>query len=130
MAARPDNDRPMPNQTKAAELRLLADDLRRINDQRVISLAQAQEVCRRLPEIIYFLDEFAASAPETRHDPAEPAVRAADNSKLHPMSPDRVRWEYIQRVYEMCNRNVSETARRLNMHRRSLQRILAKRAPR
>ena len=47
-----------------------------------------------------------------------------------PMSADRVRWEHIQRVYEMCDRNVSETARRLNMHRRTLQRILAKRAPR
>ena len=47
-----------------------------------------------------------------------------------PMSADRVRWEHIQRVYEMCGRNVSETARRLNMHRRTLQRILAKRAPR
>jgi two-component system response regulator RegA len=51
---------------------------------------------------------------------------AVDN----PMSADRVRWEHIQRVYESCDRNVSETARRLNMHRRTLQRILAKRAPR
>ena len=42
----------------------------------------------------------------------------------NPMSADRVRWEHIQRVYELCNRNVSETARRLNMHRRTLQRIL------
>lgn len=48
----------------------------------------------------------------------------------NPMSADRVRWEHIQRVYEMCDRNVSETARRLGMHRRTLQRILAKRAPR
>lgn len=48
----------------------------------------------------------------------------------NPMSPDRVRWEHIQRVYELCDRNVSETARKLNMHRRTLQRILAKRAPR
>ncbi len=47
-----------------------------------------------------------------------------------PMSPDRVRWEHIQRVFEQCGRNVSETARRLNMHRRTLQRILNKRAPR
>ena len=46
-----------------------------------------------------------------------------------PMSADRVRWEHIQRIYELCGRNVSETARRLNMHRRTLQRILAKRAP-
>jgi len=48
----------------------------------------------------------------------------------HPMSADRVRWEHIQRVYESCERNVSETARQLNMHRRTLQRILGKRAPR
>jgi two-component system response regulator RegA len=48
----------------------------------------------------------------------------------NPMSADRVRWEHIQRIYELYGRNVSETARRLNMHRRTLQRILAKRAPR
>ena len=48
----------------------------------------------------------------------------------NPMSADRVRWEHIQRVYELCEHNVSETARRLAMHRRTLQRILAKRAPR
>jgi two-component system response regulator RegA len=47
-----------------------------------------------------------------------------------PMSADRIRWEHIQRVFEQCDRNVSETARRLSMHRRTLQRILAKRAPR
>ncbi len=49
---------------------------------------------------------------------------------VNPMSADRVRWEHIQRVFEQCNRNVSETARRLNMHRRTLQRILNKKAPR
>lgn len=47
----------------------------------------------------------------------------------NPMSADRVRWEHIQRVYEQCDRNISETARRLSMHRRTLQRILAKRSP-
>jgi two-component system response regulator RegA len=57
--------------------------------------------------------------PATKPEPPE-----------NPMSADRVRWEHIQRVYELCDRNVSETARRLNMHRRTLQRILAKRAPR
>jgi len=61
------------------------------------------------------------------------ALVAATDDKAsppeNPMSADRVRWEHIQRVYELCNRNVSETARRLNMHRRTLQRILAKRAP-
>ncbi|GJE00774.1 ActR/PrrA/RegA family redox response regulator transcription factor [Methylobacterium isbiliense] len=59
---------------------------------------------------------------------AQPGERA--DPPENPMSADRVRWEHIQRVYELCNRNVSETARRLNMHRRTLQRILAKRAPR
>jgi two-component system response regulator RegA len=62
------------------------------------------------------------------------ALLAKDNVKIeppeNPMSADRVRWEHIQRIYELCDRNVSETARRLNMHRRTLQRILAKRAPR
>ena len=57
--------------------------------------------------------------PDARPEPPE-----------NPMSADRVRWEHIQRVFELCNHNVSETARRLNMHRRTLQRILAKRAPR
>ena len=47
-----------------------------------------------------------------------------------PMSADRVRWEHIQRIFELCDRNVSETARRLKMHRRTLQRILSKHAPR
>ncbi|MDD9911197.1 MAG: ActR/PrrA/RegA family redox response regulator transcription factor [Ahrensia sp.] len=66
-------------------------------------------------------DVFSAlmQSPEDKADPPE-----------NPMSADRVRWEHIQRVYELCDRNVSETARRLNMHRRTLQRILAKRAPR
>ncbi len=59
---------------------------------------------------------------------AQPGERA--ELPENPMSADRVRWEHIQRVYELCGRNVSETARRLNMHRRTLQRILAKRAPR
>ena len=59
------------------------------------------------------------------------ALLAADNKKIeppeNPMSADRVRWEHIQRIYELCGRNVSETARRLNMHRRTLQRKLEKR---
>lgn len=67
-------------------------------------------------------------------DDVEAALLAHPGDKAdppeNPMSADRVRWEHIQRVYELCDRNVSETARRLNMHRRTLQRILAKRAPR
>ena len=56
--------------------------------------------------------------PETKAAPPE-----------NPMSADRVKWEHINRVFELCNRNVSETARRLKMHRRTLQRILSKRSP-
>ncbi len=66
-------------------------------------------------------------------DAIEAALLTGDDDKPlppeHPMSADRVRWEHIQRVYELCNGNVSETARRLNMHRRTLQRILAKHSP-
>ena len=59
---------------------------------------------------------------------ADPSKKAAPPE--NPMSADRVRWEHIHRVFELCNRNVSETARRLKMHRRTLQRILSKRSPR
>ena len=67
-------------------------------------------------------DEIYAALTQAPNEKAEPPE--------NPMSADRVRWEHIQRIYELCDRNVSETARRLNMHRRTLQRILAKRAPR
>ena len=59
------------------------------------------------------------ASPELKPQPPE-----------NPMSADRVKWEHIHRVFELCNRNVSETARRLKMHRRTLQRILSKRSPR
>ena len=58
---------------------------------------------------------------------ADPEKRA--EPPKDPMSADRVKWEHIHRVFELCNRNVSETARRLKMHRRTLQRILSKRSP-
>ena len=67
-------------------------------------------------------------------DDVEKALLANPNKKAeppeNPMSADRVKWEHIHRVFELCNRNVSETARRLKMHRRTLQRILSKRSPR
>ena len=67
-------------------------------------------------------------------DDIEKALLADPNTKPqppeNPMSADRVKWEHIHRVFELCNRNVSETARRLKMHRRTLQRILYKRSPR
>ena len=67
-------------------------------------------------------------------DDVEKALLAHPNKKPdppeNPMSADRVKWEHIHRVFELCNRNVSETARRLKMHRRTLQRILYKKSPR
>ena len=67
-------------------------------------------------------------------DDVEKALLADPEKKAeppeNPMSADRVKWEHIHRVFELCNRNVSETARRLKMHRRTLQRILSKRSPR
>ncbi len=65
------------------------------------------------------VEKALLASPDAQPDPPD-----------NPMSADRVRWEHILRVYELCDRNVSETARRLNMHRRTLQRILAKRSPR
>ena len=66
-------------------------------------------------------------------DDVEKALLADPKSKAqppeNPMTADRVKWEHIHRVFELCNRNVSETARRLKMHRRTLQRILSKRSP-
>ena len=69
----------------------------------------------------------------TDADDVERALLASPESQAippeNPMSADRVKWEHIHRVFELCNRNVSETARRLKMHRRTLQRILSKRSP-
>ena len=66
-------------------------------------------------------------------DDVEKALLADPKSKAqppeNPMTADRVKWEHIHRVFELCNRNVSETARKLKMHRRTLQRILSKRSP-
>jgi two-component system response regulator RegA len=71
-----------------------------------------------------------ADADEIFHALFNSSAVATGHAPETPMSAERVRWEHIQRIYELCQRNVSETARRLNMHRRTLQRILAKRAPR
>ena len=66
-------------------------------------------------------------------DDVENALLASPRSKAippkDPMSADRVKWEHINRIFELCNRNVSETARKLKMHRRTLQRILSKKSP-
>ena len=108
-----------------AELRAMAPDVRIVMLTGYGNLATAVAAVK-------------AGAVDYLAKPADPEdiVRALSaeggerpEAPAEPMSADRVRWEHIQRVYELCDRNVSETARRLKMHRRTLQRILAKRSP-
>jgi two-component system response regulator RegA len=110
----------------------IVDDLRKLNpDMRIIMLTGYGNIASAVTAIkagaVDFLskpadaDDIEAALLEKERSLPPPAER--------PMSAKRVRWEHIQRVYEQCDRNVSETARRLNMHRRTLQRILAKHEP-
>ena len=95
-------------------------------DGRVVVLTGFGNIATAVAAVKYGAVDYLpkpADADDIR--PASPATPPEN-----PMSADRVRWEHIQRVYELCGHNVSETARRLNMHRRTLQRILAKRSPR
>ena len=107
-------------------------------------LAKNKKVCRivmltgygNLPTAVAAVKAGAIDyiAKPVDADDIESALLASPESKAkppeNPMSADRVKWEHIHRVFELCNRNVSETARRLKMHRRTLQRILSKRSPR
>src|SRR5216684_3389641 len=109
--------------------------LARAMEGRGFTVTTAESVADGLTEVERAPPAFAVvdmSKPADADDVAA-ALLALDGHKAeppaNPMSADRVRWEHIQRIYELCGRNVSETARRLNMHRRTLQRILAKRAP-
>lgn len=110
----------------------LVPELRQFNpDMRVVILTGYGNIASAVAAV-------KAGAVDYLSKPADPDLIAntlltpegmAPPPPENPMSADRVKWEHIQRVYEMCDRNVSETARRLNMHRRTLQRILAKRSP-
>jgi len=101
-------------------------------DARVIVLTGYGNIATAVTAVKLGAVDYLAKPADA--DDVANALLATGDGKVeppqNPMSADRVRWEHIQRIYEMCNRNVSETARRLNMHRRTLQRILAKRAPR
>ncbi|MCB1960047.1 MAG: response regulator transcription factor [Rhodocyclaceae bacterium] len=55
------------------------------------------------------------------------ANRPAQPVPSEPMSVDRLEWEHIQRILAEHDGNISATARALKMHRRTLQRKLAKR---
>src|SRR6201992_4128015 len=101
-------------------------------DARAIVLTGYGNIATAVTAVKMGAVDYLAKPADADHVIAAPLPSGSEKSELpqNPMSADRVRWEHIQRIYEMCNRNVSETARRLNMHRRTLQRILAKRAPR
>src|SRR6201996_5884565 len=101
-------------------------------DARVIVLTGYGNIATAVTAVKMGAVDYLAKPADADDVVAALLATGTEKSELptNPMSADRVRWEHIQRIYEMCNRNVSETARRLNMHRRTLQRILAKRAPR
>ncbi len=105
---------------------------RRRPDSRVVILTGYGNIATAVTAVKLGAVDYLAKPADA--DDIDAALSRTSSEKAlppeNPMSADRVRWEHIQRVYELCERNVSETARRLNMHRRTLQRILAKRAPR
>jgi two-component system response regulator RegA len=105
---------------------------RRRPDSRVVVLTGYGNIATAVTAVKLGAVDYLAKPADA--DDIDAALTRGPSEKAlppeNPMSADRVRWEHIQRVYELCERNVSETARRLNMHRRTLQRILAKRAPR
>ena len=102
------------------------------NDSRIVMLTGYGNLPTAVAAIKAGAIDYLAKPVDA--DDIESALLAEPDSKAkppeNPMSADRVKWEHINRVFELCNRNVSETARRLKMHRRTLQRILSKRSPR
>jgi two-component system response regulator RegA len=103
----------------------------RRDDSRIVVLTGYGNIATAVTAVKLGALDYLAKPADADEVFAALTRKAGDKVELpeNPMSADRVRWEHIQRVYEMCDRNVSETARRLNMHRRTLQRILAKHAP-
>src|ERR1700760_3250721 len=101
-------------------------------DSRVVVLTGFGNIATAVAAVKYGAIDYLPKPADADDIPAAVMAQPGSNPQTpeNPMAADRVRWEHIQRVYELCGHNVSETARRLNMHRRTLQRILAKRAPR
>ena len=102
------------------------------NDSRIVMLTGYGNIPTAVAAIKHGAIDYLAKPADA--EDVEKALLADPKSKAqppeNPMTADRVKWEHIHRVFELCNRNVSETARRLKMHRRTLQRILSKRSPR
>lgn len=110
----------------------IIDTLHKVRpDSRVIMLTGYGNIATAVAAVKHGAVDYL-SKPADADDIVQALLAQPDDKPAppeNPMSADRVRWEHIQRVYELCGQNVSETARRLNMHRRTLQRILAKRSP-
>ena len=68
-----------------------------------------------------------ANADEILTAFSNPLADATISPVEKPLSVKRVEWEHMQKVLLECGGNISEAARRLNMHRRTLQRKLSKR---
>ena len=108
-------------------------EIQKLNtDSRIIMLTGYGNIPTAVAAIKHGAIDYLAKPADA--DDVEKALLADPQAKAqppeNPMTADRVKWEHIHRVFELCNRNVSETARRLKMHRRTLQRILSKRSPR
>lgn len=103
----------------------------RRDDARIVVLTGYGAIATAVAAVKIGATDYLSKPADANDVTAALLARDADKPEPpeNPMSADRVRWEHIHRVYELCDRNVSETARRLNMHRRTLQRILAKRSP-
>ncbi len=105
-------------------------------------LQQQQSQCQSV--ILTGFASIATAVEATKHGAAQYLPKPAtadeiiaafdDDSPARiphaPITPERLEWEYIQRMLLENNGNISATARALNMHRRTLQRKLAKRPPR
>ena len=127
-------------QNKAVDLRLengngldVVKEINKIrNDSRIVMLTGYGNLPTAVAAVKAGAIDYLAKPVDA--DDVEAALLADRNTRANPpenpMSADRVKWEHINRVFELCNRNVSETARRLKMHRRTLQRILSKKSPR
>jgi two-component system response regulator RegA len=101
-------------------------------DTRVVVLTEQSSIASAVAAMKAGADDYLAKPADAEVVACallgEPPVKTLSQA-YRPMSVARIRWEHIQMVYELCGHNVSETARRLKMHRRTLQRILQKRAP-
>ena len=90
------------------------------------SIATAMEAVR-LGAVNYLTKPADVDEILAAFDPDEPV--AETNPGLETPSLARVEWEHIQRVLNDCEGNLSEAARRLGLHRRSLQRKASRKRP-